>query len=158
MLLRYFVSTLFGNLTRCLQRTESNRTKMASKYTPDNRLKADLRKNADNLLTKSDKEKSQTTNYQLFAILKARSEANAINLNRILPILILSYLHINILHPFFINCEVWKFSKIRPMYDKNDYICNRQNLLTYGILLLPHPLDPEKQTGQNPNSLHSWPW
>lgn len=47
-----------------------------------------------------------------------RSEANAINLNRILPILILSYLHINILHPFFINCEVWKFSKIRPMYDK----------------------------------------
>lgn len=49
---------------------------------------------------------------------KLRSEANAINLNRILPILILSYLHINILHPFFINCEVWKFSKIRPMYDK----------------------------------------
>ena len=77
MLLRYFVSTLFGNLTRCLQRTESNRTKMASKYTPDNRLKADLRKNADNLLTKSDKEKSQTTNYQLFAILKARSEADS---------------------------------------------------------------------------------
>lgn len=51
---------------------------MASKYTPDNRLKADLRKNADNLLTKSDKEKSQTTNYQLFAILKARSEAELI--------------------------------------------------------------------------------
>ena len=47
-----------------------------------------------------------------------RSEADAINLNRILPILILFYLYINILHPFFINCEVWKFSKIRPMYDK----------------------------------------
>jgi len=39
-------------------------------------------------------------------------------LNRILPILILFYLYINILHLFFINCEVWKFSKIRPMYDK----------------------------------------
>lgn len=47
-----------------------------------------------------------------------RSEADAINLNRILPILILFYLYINILHLFFINCEVWKFSKIRPMYDK----------------------------------------
>lgn len=47
-----------------------------------------------------------------------RSEADAINLNRILPILILFYLYINILNPFFINCEVWKFSKIRPMYDK----------------------------------------
>lgn len=48
----------------------------------------------------------------------ARSEADAINLNRILPILILFYLYINILYPFFINCEVWKFSKIQPMYDK----------------------------------------
>lgn len=44
-----------------------------------------------------------------------RSEAYAINLNRILPILILFYLYINILQPLFINCEVWKFSKIRPM-------------------------------------------
>ena len=47
-----------------------------------------------------------------------RSEADAINLDRILPILILFYLYINILQPFFINREVWKFSKIRPMYDK----------------------------------------
>lgn len=44
-----------------------------------------------------------------------RSEADAINLNQILLILILSYLYINILQPFFINCKVWKFSKIRPM-------------------------------------------
>jgi len=44
------------------------------------------------------------------------------------------------------------------MYDKNDYICSRQNLLTYGLILLSHSLDPEKQTGQNPNSLHGWPW
>ena len=29
------------------------------------------------------------------------------------------------------------------MYDKNDYICSRQNLLTYGFILLSHPLDPE---------------
>lgn len=49
---------------------------------------------------------------------RVRSEADAINLNRILPILILFYLYINILQIFFINCEVWKFSKIRPMYDK----------------------------------------
>lgn len=47
-----------------------------------------------------------------------RSEADAINLNQILPILILFYLYINILQLFFISCEVWKFSKIRPMYDK----------------------------------------
>jgi len=47
-----------------------------------------------------------------------RSEADAINLNLILPILILFYLYINILQLFFNNCEVWKFSKIRPMYDK----------------------------------------
>lgn len=33
-----------------------------------------------------------------------RSEADAINLNRILPILILFYLYFNILQPFFINC------------------------------------------------------
>lgn len=49
---------------------------------------------------------------------KRKYKADAINLNRILPILILFYLYINILHLFFINCEVWKFSKIRPMYDK----------------------------------------
>ena len=47
-----------------------------------------------------------------------RSEADAINLNRILLILILFYLYINILQLFFINCKVWKFSKIRSMYDK----------------------------------------
>ncbi len=44
-----------------------------------------------------------------------RSEADAINLNRILPILILFYLYINILQLFFINCKVCKFSKIRPV-------------------------------------------
>ena len=48
----------------------------------------------------------------------ARSEADAINLNQILLILILFYLYINRIQQFFINCEVWKFSKIRPMYDK----------------------------------------
>ena len=47
-----------------------------------------------------------------------RSEADAINLNQILLILILFYLYFNILQLFFINGEVWKFSKIRPMYDK----------------------------------------
>ena len=54
----------------------------------------------------------------IYNAVSVRSEADAINLNRILPILILFYLYINILHLFFINCEVWKFSKIRPMYDK----------------------------------------
>lgn len=48
----------------------------------------------------------------------SESVADAINLNLILPILILFYLYINILQLFFNNCEVWKFSKIRPMYDK----------------------------------------
>ena len=45
--------------------------------------------------------------------LQLRSEADAINLNRILPILILFYLYFDILQPFFINYEVWKFSKYR---------------------------------------------
>lgn len=51
----------------------------------------------------------------IYKAVSVRSEADAINLNRILPILILFYLYISILQPFFINCEVWKFSKIRPM-------------------------------------------
>ena len=46
---------------------------------------------------------------------KRKYKADAINLNRILPILILFYLYFNILQLFFINYEVWKFSKIRPM-------------------------------------------
>ena len=46
---------------------------------------------------------------------KRKYKADAINLNRILPILILFYLYFNILQLFFINCEVWKFSKIRPV-------------------------------------------
>jgi len=56
--------------------------------------------------------------FRQHSLLQLRSEADAINLNRILPILILFYLYINILQLFFINCEIWKFSKIRPMYDK----------------------------------------
>lgn len=54
----------------------------------------------------------------IYNAVSMRSEADAINLNQILPILILFYLYINILQLFFINCEVWKFSKIRSMYDK----------------------------------------
>lgn len=54
----------------------------------------------------------------IYNAVSVRSEADAINLNQILPILILFYLYINILQLFFISCEVWKFSKIRPMYDK----------------------------------------
>ena len=65
---------------------------------------------------RSDKNENRVAD--IYNAVSVRSEADAINLNRILPILILFYLYINILQLFFINCEVWKFSKIRPMYDK----------------------------------------